>query len=83
MFGIEINDEQLAKMALILMTFFVFQLDISGNEIIDEQHLNNPFISSTCSIFHLEISGIEINDEQKNLSPETKTKISPPNSSER
>ena len=45
------------------MTFFVFQLDISGNEINALQSSNMADISVALDIFHLDISGNSFNEE--------------------
>ena len=51
-------------MLLILVTFIVFHLDISGKDI-NELHLENiPLILVTFVVFHLDISGKDINELQ-------------------
>ena len=42
MFGNDDNDEQLANIAPIILTFAVFHLDISGNDNNEEQLVNTP-----------------------------------------
>ena len=49
-------------MQLISITFFVFQLDISGNDFKDEQSLNKARISTTYSVNQSDIPFIDIKD---------------------
>ncbi len=50
-------------MALILITLFVFHLEISGKDDNDEHCSNIELILFILFVFHLEISGKEDNDE--------------------
>ena len=52
-------------MLCILITFLVFQFDISGIDFKEEQSKNNPLISIILEVSHFDISGKEINLSQQ------------------
>ncbi len=60
----DINDEQFENISFIVVTFFVFHLDISGKCDNEEQPQNILFIFITLIVFHLDISGKDNNDLQ-------------------